>query len=350
MKGASFVQTAMDDKKNSASAFLTSFLKKSAVVYIGYDPRAKTIPAWLSTWTKTGDRIGLTDPGSAYLDVYSKLVESWEVYPYPFMLGGNLASPASGSQMNYVVAAIERPGGYVLEAENATYKGAAAATNHPGYSGAGFVDYRNKSNDFIEWQVKIDVPGIYNLGFAFANGNTANRPLQIAHNGMPLIVLPFSPTFSWSSWAFSSGPSVYFMPGMHTIRATATGASGPNIDYLSLSYLDAGQSGTASLLVASGKTTPAQLLTEPELFAAPALAYPNPFQSNTSIVYELSKAARVQLVLFNTQGKAVQSLVNELQQAGKYRIAVDGSKLPAGTYFYRLQSGGAFKVGKIVRL
>jgi hypothetical protein len=349
MKGASFVQTAMDDKKNSSATFLTSFIKKSAIVYIGYDPRAKAIPAWLSSWTKTGDRIGINDPGSAYLDVYSKLVESWEVYPYPFLLGGNMASPAAGAQMNYVVAAIERPGSYVLEAENAVYKGAVAASNHPGYSGSGFIDYVNKSNDFIEWNVKIDVPGSYNLGFAFANGGTANRPLQIAHNGTALGQLPFSQTFSWSSWAFTSGPSVYLKQGIHTIRATATGASGPNIDYLSLSYLEAGPAGAAPLLVAAAKTSSDFLLREQGSFAESAMAYPNPFQGSTHIVYEVSKAGRVQLALFNIHGQIEKLLVNEIQQPGKYRIAVNGSSMPAGTYFYRLQSGAEVRVGKLVR-
>jgi hypothetical protein len=97
LNGASFVQAAMDDKRSRSSTFLTSFLTKWAIVYIGYDPRAKVIPDWLKGWTKTGDRIELTDPGTPYVELYSKLVDYGQIFPRPLILGGNLAGPATGA-------------------------------------------------------------------------------------------------------------------------------------------------------------------------------------------------------------------------------------------------------------
>src|SRR5205085_8812608 len=41
LEKASFLQTAMDDKKSNSDSFLTSFLKEDAIVYVAYDPRAK---------------------------------------------------------------------------------------------------------------------------------------------------------------------------------------------------------------------------------------------------------------------------------------------------------------------
>lgn len=349
MQGASLVQTAMEDKKNNASAFLTSFIKKKAVLYVGYDPRAQALPAWLSTWHKTGERITLTDPGTAYLDVYSKVVSYWQTYPYPVQLGGNMAAPAMGSQMNYIMAAIEVPESNKLEAENAFYQGAQVARNQPGFSGTGFVDYQNKSSDFIEWDAKVTVPGTYTLGVTFSNGSTSGRPLQFSLDGQPLARLDFMPSFSWQSWAFMNGPAVYLKPGVHKIRATAVGASGPNIDYLSMIFQDAGPSGPASLQFMANALTIAPRLNEEADRRSSVQAYPNPFTNLTYLAYSVLQKSKVQLSLFDTQGQLISKLVDEVQQPGTYRIPVSGVQIPSGTYYYKLSSGGNMQVGKLVK-
>ncbi|MEO6218911.1 MAG: hypothetical protein ABIO81_00680, partial [Ginsengibacter sp.] len=209
LNGASFIQTAMDDKLDASDVLLTSFIKKDAVVYIAYDPRAAATPAWLNGWKKTGDSIYTSDPGSGYLEIYSRLVQWGEIFPYPLLLGGNFASPAQGANLNYIVAAVERPSLLPLQAEDAELNGAAVATNHTGYRGTGFVDYKNPFKDYIEWTVQIDVPGSYNFGFTYANAGFIDRPLQITDNGIDVELVPFSPVgwpwySSWNSWGFRS--------------------------------------------------------------------------------------------------------------------------------------------------
>src|SRR5262249_49655932 len=41
----------------------------------------------------------------------------------------------------------------VFEAENATLSQATVATNHPGFTGTGFVDYNNVAGSYVEWTV-----------------------------------------------------------------------------------------------------------------------------------------------------------------------------------------------------
>jgi len=36
----------------------------------------------------------------------------------------------------------------------------------------------------------------------------------------------------------------------------------------------------------------------------------------------------------------METMVNKAQQAGRYEVTVDGSHLPSGVYFYRLNSRG----------
>lgn len=342
LKGASFVQTAMDDKKQVSDTFLTFFVKKAAIVYIGYDPRATTIPLWLSNWTKTGDSIGTNDD-VGYLQVYSKLVESGSTYPSPFLLGGNLAGNAYGSQINYVVAAVERPKLNNLQAEDAALSGAVTANNHPGYNGKGFVDFINPSKDYIEWTVKIDVPGTYNLGFKYTNGTVADRPVEITNNGTSVETIAFSSTTSWSWWAYNSETSVFLTAGIHKIRATATGLSGPNIDELSLYYQSSSYLNTA----AERSIRNNNFITQ---FAiTPLKAYPNPFTQNTKIYYSLKEKSNVILSVYSIQGELVQTLVNGVKPAGDYQADFNASKIAAGTYLYHLQTGNSVKTGKLIK-
>lgn len=343
LKDASFIQTAMDDKYNTKSDFLTSFIKKEAIVYIGYDPRATVIPDWLNMWTKTGDIIGTTDPGSPYLEVYSRLLQFWEIYPRPLILGGNSASPAKGAKMNYLVAAVERPAINLLQAEQALLSGAVVAKNHPGYSGTGFADFINASNDFIEWTVNINVPGTYNLGFTFANGGTADRPLQISHNGTNIKLVSFSPTGAWNSWSTTNVyGGVFFTNGIHKIRATVTGASGPNIDLLSL-YFSSPHTDVAANRVATN-----QIINKEVFYNSPRV-YPNPFTEKTDIYFSLKENANVLLSVYSLQGQQLQSLVNGVREKGNYRVTFDAHKLATGIYFYRLQTGKEVRTGKLLK-
>ncbi|MCB0306120.1 MAG: T9SS type A sorting domain-containing protein [Calditrichaeota bacterium] len=73
--------------------------------------------------------------------------------------------------------------------------------------------------------------------------------------------------------------------------------------------------------------------------------YPNPFNPETVISYQLSAVGDVKLAVFNLLGETVIKLVNERQAAGSYQVQWDGrdqagSRVPSGTYFYRLEVNG----------
>ena len=65
--------------------------------------------------------------------------------------------------------------------------------------------------------------------------------------------------------------------------------------------------------------------------------YPNPFNQRTSIIYSVPSRAKITLTIIDGRGYEIASLVNEEQIAGKYEVEFDGSKLPGGIYYYRLQ-------------
>lgn len=67
--------------------------------------------------------------------------------------------------------------------------------------------------------------------------------------------------------------------------------------------------------------------------------YPNPFNPNTAIIYQLPIGSDVTLKVFDILGKEVDALVNEYKSAGTYELNWNAANLPSGIYFYRLQAG-----------
>jgi hypothetical protein len=67
---------------------------------------------------------------------------------------------------------------------------------------------------------------------------------------------------------------------------------------------------------------------------------PNPFNSYTTIEMIIPKYCQVQLILYDQMGRAVQQLVDEFKQAGKYNIQVNKNGLAPGIYYYRMNAMG----------
>jgi hypothetical protein len=68
--------------------------------------------------------------------------------------------------------------------------------------------------------------------------------------------------------------------------------------------------------------------------------YPNPFNPQTAIQYDLPEDANVDLSVFNTLGQEVARLAEGLQPEGYRSATFDASSFPSGVYFYRLNATG----------
>lgn len=78
--------------------------------------------------------------------------------------------------------------------------------------------------------------------------------------------------------------------------------------------------------------------------------YPNPFNPTTTIEYELPEKIRVQLTIYDILGREVKELVNEVQDAGKYKIHFNANGLASGVYIYRLLTDKYAKAKKMILL
>jgi len=135
-----------------------------------------------------------------------------------------------------------------------------------------------------------------------------------------------------SSYREFAANIIYFYPQVPdacSILAVIS-ASGGLLSLGSMFIMDDLAFGPVSSVDASGNVIPASF----ELFQN----YPNPFNPKTLITYSLPQAGHAQLVVFNTLGEQVATLVDAQMDAGSYRTEFDGTALPSGTYFYRLQA------------
>ena len=76
--------------------------------------------------------------------------------------------------------------------------------------------------------------------------------------------------------------------------------------------------------------------------------FPNPFHLSTSIEFSIPRPTFTSLQVFDARGGPVVSLVDRELPAGRYRVSWDGSRLPSGTYFYRLRAGAFTDARKVV--
>ncbi len=77
--------------------------------------------------------------------------------------------------------------------------------------------------------------------------------------------------------------------------------------------------------------------------------FPNPFNPQTKIVYDIAKNGPVELYVFDITGKRVQTLVNENQVVGRHSVIVNAEDLASGLYFYKLVTPG-FTLTRILLL
>ncbi|TVQ01050.1 MAG: BspA family leucine-rich repeat surface protein [Balneolaceae bacterium] len=75
--------------------------------------------------------------------------------------------------------------------------------------------------------------------------------------------------------------------------------------------------------------------------------YPNPFNPTTTIQYQLRDQTHVRIEVFDTIGRRVQVLANEIQTSGAYKVNFDAGHLSTGMYIVRFVAGGESQIQKI---
>ncbi len=76
-------------------------------------------------------------------------------------------------------------------------------------------------------------------------------------------------------------------------------------------------------------------------------SYPNPFNAETNITFELPQAGEVTLEIYNLMGQKLTTLVDEYKEAGKHTVTWDAADYSSGVYFYKLHAGDFISTKKM---
>lgn len=81
--------------------------------------------------------------------------------------------------------------------------------------------------------------------------------------------------------------------------------------------------------------------------------YPNPFNPETTISFNLAKSGNVELAIYNIIGQKVTTLVNDYRASGNHNVVwngknSNGNSLASGIYLYKITSGKQTQINKMI--
>lgn len=149
------------------------------------------------------------------------------------------------------------------EAENAAKVNVSVNTDHPGYTGTGFIDQFASAGDSVEFTINAPEAGDYSLVFRYGNSTGSTSILNLYVDGVLTNNLLFDNQTNWDTWSHKTWRQVNLTQGTHTIKvkydapgigiANNTGAV--NLDSLTLGTFDDNSIRLAdAMMAASGAT------------------------------------------------------------------------------------------------
>ncbi len=137
--------------------------------------------------------------------------------------------------MIYLKRNIQEPSLAIYEAETAVKSGVSVNTNHPGYTGTGFVDGFGENNDTVTFTVNVLKDTDYSLKFRYANATGGEATRAVFVDGKYINKAYFKSLANWDTWGYAE-LGVALTKGPHTIvvlyNESQTGAI--NFDHMLL--------------------------------------------------------------------------------------------------------------------
>jgi hypothetical protein len=126
-------------------------------------------------------------------------------------------------------------------------------------------------------------------------------------------------------------------------QLSATGATGVSEGSAAVTVGAGRNSGNVDLIVPGTTAVQEQAVEVPATYDL-AQNFPNPFNPETGITYQVPVRTNVSLRVYNALGQEVRTLVNRVQDAGVYSAVWDGKdnngrQLTSGIYLVRLEAG-----------
>jgi hypothetical protein len=148
-----------------------------------------------------------------------------------------------------------------LQAEDASWDDARVESEHPGYTGSGYVNTSNSTGRWIEWTVDAAAAGSSTCVFRYANGSSG-RAMDLSVNGSVVASLGFVSADAWTNWSTEQAV-IPLDAGLNAIRLTAATSGGaPNMDKMDITLPGTGPAPTPEPTPSpTPAATPAALIT-----------------------------------------------------------------------------------------
>jgi hypothetical protein len=153
----------------------------------------------------------------------------------------------------------------------------------------------------------------------------------------------FTSTNLGSSWTNNSTGIPFYFNGNRNVYSTISGFAFDESGFIYASTTEDGlfksNASTVSVSNISGSV--------PDKFSLNQ-NYPNPFNPSTNIEFGLPRRSQVKLRVFDITGREVAAPVDQVLDAGNYKIFFDAGNLTSGVYFYRLQTDSFVETRKMI--
>jgi hypothetical protein len=166
------------------------------------------------------------------------------------------------------------------------------------------------------------------------DGNGSHNCLRAKIHNQYTILMNSVPIESFSFWQY-----YWYVPGGAGFVSINSQVDEPNPNFTQGIFSWMTEVSTGIEASAPGMALPTQITLEP--------AFPNPFNPETYLNFDLPTAGSVTLAIYDPQGRRVSTLQNGWMNAGRYQAHFDASHLPSGVYLARLTTADFSRTEKL---
>jgi len=178
-------------------------------------------------------------------------------------------------------------------------------------------------------------------------GETATQTIQLYNYGDSELTGMMFPPIGFTAPA-------EFNVAAHSIQEVEIGfAPQQAIPYSDIMIVTTSQEAYPTFFIdMSGEGLPSNALDTDEIVPLAEITgnYPNPFNPETTLLYNLTQDAIVTLTIYNVRGEEVEVLESGFMQAGSHQIIWKAEDLSGGVYFAKLKAGVQTSEHKMILL
>lgn len=148
--------------------------------------------------------------------------------------------------------------GTLCEAEALGLSGLSLATDHGGYTGAGFAAGFESVGNAVSFTTTASTTGSYDLALRYANsqggdGKVATRTLTVTVDGGTAQTIRLAPGANWDDWRTTTAAALDLTAGTHTVRIERTAGDSGQVNVDSLALVPSGAAYPAPSTAAGGQ-------------------------------------------------------------------------------------------------